>query len=204
MTPTTVDCYFDYVSPFSYLLHEQLYRLPPDTTVNYIPVLFAGLLKHWGNLGPVEIERKKTFTYRHATWLAKELNVPFRVPDTHPFIPLPFLRVTIAMSNDPALISSIYRAIWTADNNPATEEGRKSIWKYVGIENADAIASDPQIKQKLIDNTQQATQAGIFGVPTMTVGQELFWGLDSIDLLIDYLRNAALFDSEEMKRLDRI
>ena len=128
MTPTTVDCYFDYVSPFSYLLHEQLYRLPPDTTVNYIPVLFAGLLKHWGNLGPVEIERKKTFTYRHATWLAKELNVPFRVPDTHPFIPLPFLRVTIAKNNDPALISAIYRAIWTTNNNPTTEEGRKDIW----------------------------------------------------------------------------
>ena len=108
------------------------------------------------------------------------------------------------MNNDPGLISAIYRAIWTTENNPATEEGRKGIWKYVGIENADAIASDPQVKQKLIDNTQQAIQAGIFGVPTMTVGQELFWGLDSIDLLIDYLRNTALFDSEEMKRLDRI
>ena len=152
----------------------------------------------------LKLSAKRHSLNRHATWLAKELNVPFRVPDTHPFIPLPFLRVTIAKNNDPALISAIYRAIWTTNNNPTTEEGRKDIWKYAGIENADAIASDPQVKQKLIDNTQQATQAGIFGVPTMTVDQELFWGLDSIDLLIDYLRNAALFDSEEMKRLDRI
>ena len=201
---TQVDCYFDYISPFSYLMHEQLHRLPEDTNVNFIPVLFAGLLKHWGNLGPVEIERKKLFTYQHTTWLAEKLNIPFRMPDVHPFLSLPYLRLTVARNNDPNLITKIYHAIWTTELNPATDQGRNQIWEEIGVENPDAMINDPQIKTKLIENTQQAVDAGVFGVPTMIADGRLFWGLDSLDMLIDYLENPSVFDAQSMRRLERI
>lgn len=201
---TTVDHYFDYVSPFSYLLHEQLHRLPAEIKVNHIPVLFAGLLKHWGSLGPVEIERKRLFTYRHCTWLADKLGVQFRVPDTHPFNPLPYLRLTIAKENDPRMIASLFKVIWTCGHDPATESGRKSIWKEIGIEEADSFTSAVQVKQKLISNVNNAVERGVFGVPTLIVDGELFWGLDSLDVLLDYFDNPGLFDRSEMKRLTDI
>lgn len=172
--------------------------------VNHIPVLFAGLLKHWGSLGPVEIERKRLFTYRHCTWLADKLETQFRVPDTPPFNPLPYLRLTIAKNNDPQLIAGLFKAIWTCGHDPATERGRNSIWKEIGIEGADSFTSASQVKQTLISNVNDAVEVGVFGVPTLIVDGELFWGLDSLDVLLDYFENPDLFHRTEMKRLTDI
>lgn len=199
-----LDYYFDFVSPFSYLLHEQLYRLPDDVELNHVPVLFAGLLKHWGSLGPVEIDRKKIFTYRHSTWIADKLKVPFRTPDTHPFNPLPYLRLSIAMDNDPELVTRIFRAIWTTDNDPATDAGRHAIWEALEIPHADNLATTPEIKAALISNTQHAIDQGVFGVPTISANGELFWGLDSLDFLLDFLKRPDLFEHEPMSRLHYI
>ncbi len=201
---TKLDYYYDFISPFSYLLHEQLHRLPKSVELNYIPVLFAGLLKYWGNLGPVEIDQKKIFTYRHTTWLANKLELPFRIPDTHPFNPLPYLRLSIAKDNDPELVTSIFRAIWTSGDNPATDAGRQAIWCSIGIPDADGLINDAEVKSALITNTQMATEQGVFGVPSISINGEMFWGLDSFEILLDYLENPDLFDSASMARLKKI
>lgn len=201
---TKLDYYYDFISPFSYLLHEQLHRLPKTVELNYIPVLFAGLLKHWGNLGPVEIDQKKIFTYRHTTWLANKLQLPFRIPDTHPFNPLPYLRLSIAKNNDPELVTSIFRAIWTSEDNPATDTGRQAIWRFIGIPDADSLINDAEVKSVLISNTQMAAEQGVFGVPSISVNGEMFWGLDSFEILLDYLENPHLFESASMARLKQI
>ncbi len=201
---TKLDYYYDFVSPFSYLLHEQLHRLPKTVELIYIPVLFAGLLKHWGNLGPVEIDQKKIFTYRHTTWLANKLELPFRIPDTHPFNPLPYLRLSIAKDNDPELVTSIFRAIWTSEDNPATDTGRQAIWRSIGIPDADDLINNAEVKSALISNTQMATEQGVFGVPSICVNGEMFWGLDSFEILLDYLKNPDLLDSASMARLKQI
>ncbi|MDH3690559.1 MAG: DsbA family protein, partial [Gammaproteobacteria bacterium] len=56
---TEVEWYFDFVSPFSYLVSESLHRFPKSVVFNYRPVLFAGLLNHWGHKGPAEIPEKR-------------------------------------------------------------------------------------------------------------------------------------------------
>ncbi len=201
---TQLNYYYDFISPFSYLLHEQLHRLPDHFELAYTPVLFAGLLKHWGTLGPVEIERKKLLTYRHTSWLADKMNLPFRVPDTHPFNPLPYLRFSIAMNNDPQLVTSLFRAIWCTDNDPATDKGRQAIWDAIGYPHADTQINAPEVKQTLIENTRRATELGVFGVPTIIADDELFWGLDAFEMLIDYLKCPQLFKSESMARLNDI
>ncbi len=196
--------YYDFISPFSYLVHEQLHRLPKGVELNYIPVLFAGLLRHWGNLGPVEIDQKKIFTYRYTTWLARKLELPFRIPDTHPFNPLPYLRLSIAMNNDPALVTSLFRTIWTTEHNPATDIGRQSIWNSIGMPHADSLINSPEVKSSLISNTQIAIDQGVFGVPTLIAGGELFWGLDAFDFLLEYLDDPALLKTESMVCLNQI
>src|SRR5678816_2446743 len=90
--------YFDFVSPFAYICLHRLKELPQDVRVQYRPVLFAGLLGHWGQKGPAEIAPKRAWTFRHIAWLSHTLNVPAETPATHPFNPLPLLRLSLACS----------------------------------------------------------------------------------------------------------
>src|SRR6185436_13039783 len=90
----SVDWYFDFVSPFSYI---SLYRLKEleqvGASVRYRPILFAGLLKHWGQKGPAEIEPKRAWTFRQVHWLAHRHGIAIDTPAQHPFNPLALLRL---------------------------------------------------------------------------------------------------------------
>jgi 2-hydroxychromene-2-carboxylate isomerase len=95
-----VSWFFDVVSPYAYLAFKRLSLLPATTSVEYVPVLFAGLLSHFGQLGPAEIASKRRFTYRFALWRARQLGIPMRWPDAHPFNPLTAQRLIIAAGSD--------------------------------------------------------------------------------------------------------
>ena len=69
--------YFDFISPFAYLQHCLFDRLPQGLEIEYKPVLLAGLLNHWNNVGPAEIAPKRTFTYKHCYWLAKKMGIEY-------------------------------------------------------------------------------------------------------------------------------
>ena len=100
--PVSVDWYFDFVSPYSYIALHRLEELPAP--VAYKPVLFAGLLNHWGQKGPAEIPAKRRWTYRWCIWWAKSLGIPFRFPAAHPFNPLPHLRLALACGSRPEAV----------------------------------------------------------------------------------------------------
>src|SRR5204862_8070568 len=98
MAPS-VDWYFDFVSPYSYIC---LHRLPAlGTPVTHKPVLFAGLLEHWGQKGPAEIAPKRRWTYRWCAWWAQERDIAFRFPAAHPFNPLQHLSLALACGSRP-------------------------------------------------------------------------------------------------------
>src|SRR4249920_1307298 len=82
-----VDWYFDFISPYAWLQAETLDRLPSDAVLACKPVLFAGLLEHWGQLGPAEIPPKRTFTYQYIVWRAHKLGLRACPPSHHPFNP---------------------------------------------------------------------------------------------------------------------
>ena len=87
---------FDFISPYSYLSFQQLPALPAGTQLELVPVLFAGLLNHFGQLGPAEVAPKRRFTYRFVLWRARRMGLPLKVPPAHPFNPLSALRLAIA------------------------------------------------------------------------------------------------------------
>ena len=76
----------------------------------------------------------------------------------------------------------------------------------VNIPESEALdkISSPEIKQKLKLNGEKALEQGIFGVPTLVVDGNLFWGFDSTDMAIEYLSDPQLFGSSEMKRLETL
>lgn len=80
----SVTWYFDFVSPFAYIGLHRLKELPPGLSIEYRPVLFAGLLNHWGQKGPAELQPKRRYTYRWSHWWARSLGIPLRYPAGSP------------------------------------------------------------------------------------------------------------------------
>ena len=88
---TEAKWYFDFISPFAYLQLARFSTLPGNLEITAVPVVFGGLLTHWGQLGPAEIPPKRRFVYRFFQWNADRLGVPFAMPPRHPYNPLPSL-----------------------------------------------------------------------------------------------------------------
>jgi len=193
----TVIWYFDFISPFAYICLHRLKELPPDIAIEFRPVLFAGILNHWGQKGPAELPTKRRYTYRWSHWWANSLGVPLRYPAAHPFNPLHHLRLAIACGSKPEAIMAIFDEVWTtgADASDAA--------RFAGLSRKLGIADISQeAKDLLRKNTDEAVQRGVFGVPTFEVDGELFWGADSIEFLKDFLRNPSVVKNPEMQRLD--
>jgi len=199
---TEIEWYFDFISPYAYLQLFHMDRLPEDVTVRFRPVLFAGMLNHWGHKGPAEIPGKRVYTFRQAQWLAQREGIPYRMPPHHPFNPLRALRLVIALGNAKDPIEKIFHAIWSDGLLPDNPEGWRGIANAVGCDDADALIGAKTVKDELRENGERAVAQGVFGVPTFCANGELFWGQDSTPFLLDYLDNPALFDDPEIKRID--
>ena len=192
--------YFDFVSPFACICLHRLKELPPQVAIEYRPVLFAGLLNHWGQKGPAELPSKRRYTYRWSHWWASSLGIPFRYPAAHPFNPLHHLRLAIACGAKPEAVRRIFDAIWITGED-AADPGRFShLLMELGI-SREALEKS-EIKNILRKNTEAAVQRGVFGVPTFEVDGELFWGADSIEFLKDFLEDPSVVRNQEMQRLD--
>jgi 2-hydroxychromene-2-carboxylate isomerase len=198
------DWYFDFISPYSYLQLMDFKRLPDSLEIRYRPVLLAGLLKHWGQVGPAEIPAKRRQTYRQCQWRAERAGVPFKFPSIHPFNPLRALRLSIALGTEPAVIGAIFEFIFAEGRDIQVDDDWKELAARLDVEDPDALVSQPEVKNILRENTEAAIARGVFGVPTFAVRDELFWGSDSTGLLLEYLADPKLFASGEMARLDNM
>ena len=194
----SVDFYFDFVSPYSYIALHRLKELPVQ--VSYQPVLFAGLLNQWGQKGPAEIPAKRRWTYRWCTWWAKDLGIPFRFPAEHPFNPLSYLRLALACGSRPDAVKRIFESIWMHGENVADPRRFEALCRELRVEPAQL----QQVKDELRKNTDEAAARGVFGVPSFVVDGEVFWGADSIDFLKAYVDDRAVIDNDEIRRVDTL
>lgn len=190
---------FDPISPYAYLAFE---RLPQaleghSVMVHYRPVLLAGLLGHWGQKGPAEVEPKRAWTYRQVAWLAHSHGIPLRMPSVHPFNPLPLLRLALACSPAGGLpnrrvVEAIFRHVWQGGGDPVGATRLAAL----AIELAplrDPASAD--VKNELRAHTDAAIAQDLFGVPTLQCDGRSFWGLDALPMLAAALRGDAWFDS---------
>lgn len=200
--PASVDWYFDFVSPYSYICLHRLKELRDEVSVevSYKPVLFAGLLNHFGQKGPAEVPGKRRWTYRWCTWWAKELGIPFRFPAAHPFNPLHHLRLALACGSTPEAVKRIFESIWMTGENANDPQRFSDLCRELGA----AQEELSKVKDQLRKNTDEAAAKGVFGVPTFLVDGEAFWGADSIDFLKAFLRDPSTLRNDEMRRLDAL
>lgn len=195
---------FDVISPFSYLSLKQLDRLPQDAKIEFMPVLFAGLLNHHGQTGPAEIASKRRFTYRFALWRARKMGIEMRLPPAHPFNPLMALRLIIAAGANRRAVETVFDAVFRNGLDVTNPEVIADLARQLDIPDAQAALENPAVKKTLRDNTDWAIAHGVFGVPTFVIGTELFWGHDSLEMVLDYLREPEAFRSAEMQKVEQL
>jgi 2-hydroxychromene-2-carboxylate isomerase len=198
----TVRWYFDFVSPYSYIAFKRLHELPRDVAVELRPVLFAGLLNHFGQKGPAEIPVKRRWTYRWCTWWAKSLGIPFRFPASHPFNPLHHLRLAIAAGVTPKAVGRIFEAVWTTGAEAADPAAFRALALELGVDEGRLAAQD--VKDTLKRNTDEAAARGVFGVPTYEADGELFWGADAVGFVNAFLADPAALRNDEIRRADAL
>jgi len=200
--PPPLVWYFDVISPFAALAVPEMEVLCAEQEVTFRPVLFAGLLKAFGHLGPAEIPAKRTQTYRIVQWIADERGIPFRAPPAHPFNPLALLRLLCARELSVADAAAAFALVWGEGRDPQSPETAAALASALGV-SPDA-GNDPAVKDRLRANTEAAVAAGVYGVPTLAIGHELFWGLDAMPMARAYLADPSLFASGEMARVSNL
>lgn len=191
--------YFDFVSPYAYLGWRGLSRLPAGTVQRFRPVLFAALLNHWGQKGPAEVAPKRLWTHRSCVWWARRHGVPFRMPAAHPFNSLSYLRLAVAAGCAADAIDAIFTALWTTGADPRDPAILAGLTDALGIR--PERLEDERCKSSLREMTGEAIRQGVFGVPTLLIDGEIFFGGDSLDFAADFLADPRLFEDPEMQRV---
>ena len=195
--------YFDIISPFAYLQLQRMHEIQALTEVLPVPIALGAVLAHCGQLGPAEIPKKREFAYRFIDFQARALGFPIRFPPTHPFNPLPALRLLCAVAPERrwAATHAVFNHIWRDGLAGDSAEALSALALDFGINDVAATISDSAVKLALKENTDTAIAAGAFGVPTLNIDGELFWGFDATDYAIAYLRDPNLLKSSEALRL---
>jgi len=199
-------CHLDFISPYAYLAFEHLPQALEGLSysVAYRPVLLGALLRHHGQLGPAEIPAKRSWTYRHVLWLGHAHGIPIRMPATHPYNPLPHLRLALATSADGDInrhvAETLFREVWRSGGEPGDPARLAAL----------AAALRPQrdaggeaVKAQLKANTDAAIARGVFGVPAFEVDDRLFWGFDGLAMLRAYLHGEPWFDGPDWDAADQ-
>lgn len=191
-----ITLFLDFISPYAYLAFKAL----PDAleglsyAVRYQPVFLGGLLKHSKVLGPAEVPGKREWVYRQAQWLAHAQGVQLEMPAAHPFNPLGLLRLAVA--SDPHglpnryVCETLFRHVWEGGQDAADAQRLQALTVEL------TPARDPNsdaVRDQLKSHTEDAIAQGVFGVPSYSVDGKVFWGLDALPMLQDYLHGGAWF-----------
>lgn len=186
----TVKFHFDFLSPYAYFAALDLPELCEryDAELSYHPVLFAGLLNHWGQLGPAEIPPKAMHTFRTIVRYARNRRIPLKPPRFHPFRPLTALRLCVpevAGDRQGEIVAAIFKAGWGEGIDLGSVDALAECLDRAGFDGSALVkrTGDDDVKSRLIRETEDAIAHGVFGVPTYLVGDELIWGHDLIEQL---------------------
>jgi len=195
----TVEFYFDLGSPATYLAYTQLPKICADTgsQLIYIPMLLGGVFKATGNASPAMIPAKGRYMFQDLDRYAKRYGVPLKFNPHFPINTLMLMRaVTGIQLRQPerfqAFIDCLFKALWV-DGRPLDEpETVAAVLSEQGFDPNEVLAltNDETVKVALKDNTETAIKRGVFGAPSMFIGNQLFFGQDRLDFVEEALRQA--------------
>lgn len=192
----TVEFFFDLGSPATYLASTQLPRIcqQTDSQLIYVPMLLGGVFKATGNASPVTIAAKGRYMFQDLARYAKRYGVPLKFNPHFPINTLTLMRAVTGMQlRHPerleVFIDCMFRALWVEGRNMDDPQTVAAVLTEHGFDPAETLAltADEQVKTALKDNTERAVQRGVFGAPSMFVGDQLFFGQDRLDFVVEAL-----------------
>lgn len=193
----TVEFYFDLGSPATYLAYTQLPKICAETgsELIYIPMLLGGVFKATGNASPAMIPDKGRYMFQDLDRYAKRYGVPLKFNPHFPINTLMLMRaVTGVQLRQPArfqaFIDCLFTALWVEGRAMDEPETIAAVLSEHGFDPQEVLAltQDESVKASLKDNTETAVKRGVFGAPSMFVGNQLFFGQDRLDFVEEALR----------------
>ena len=201
-----IDFFFDFLSPFSYFAWKNHRKILGDNLeINYRPLLMGKLFSHWEIKGPGEIAPKRYAMLKSCFRYAAKHNIPFNPPEQHPFNPLYSLRLATkecSKEEQFKVIDTLWDMIWAQGkegDNPdeiETALNKSGLDSNLLMENAFSRDAKLAVKQ----NTKDALEVGLFGVPSFVVKEEFFWGNDALKDLKTFIESGDSFDLELFKK----
>lgn len=192
-----ITLYYDFLSPYSYLAHHQLVTTLRDqySTIQYRPIATLEVMKRVNN-SPTTLESRAKGQYAQKDvirWAIKygapiALNPHLRSTD-----PTPLYLGALAAEQQNQMetyTTAIFAAVWANAVNLSDADEMQRVLTEAGIENPEQLlanAQQPDIKQQLETNNDLAVEFGVFGVPSIMVGDELFFGNDRLDFVVEEL-----------------
>ena len=203
MTPQ-VDFLFDFGSPNAYYAHKVIPQIEKRTGVKftYVPILLGGIFKLTGNQAPAiafgNIKNKMPYEMLESQRFVKKHNLTqFRFNPNFPVNTLALMRMAVAaqgMGILPRYVDAVFHHMWEERRKMDDPAVIKAALAESGLD-ADALmaaAQTPDVKQGLMNNTEQAVARGAFGSPTFLVGNEIFFGKNTLpDVEEEILRAKA-------------
>ena len=208
--------YFDFISPYSYFAWRKLPALAKkyNREIEARPIVFGKILDKWGQLGPAEIPPKNSWLNQYCLRYAAIHGFEFNPPKTHPFNPLAVLRMSlkeVSGVDQLKVIDTIFKSGWSRGADLGDISTLISLLAEQSIDGEilSQKISETEIKNLLINETNKAIRKGVFGVPTIIIDDNLFWGndqMDHIELLLDGkdpLDRERLNDQQRPRAIDR-
>ena len=192
----TVDFYFDFGSPAAYLAWTQLPKLCADAgaTLVWQPMLLGGVFQSTGNRAPISVPLKGSYLFVDMARFAKRYGVPLVMNPHFPINTLHLMRAAVGLQRRAdarfeAYCAAMFRAIWVDAINLGDPAVLAATLTGAGFDPAAllALSAEPEVKEALKARTDAAVQRGIFGAPTMFVGDQMFWGQDRLDFVREAL-----------------
>ncbi len=199
--------YLDFISPYAYLAFHELPQalMGLSYTVTYRPVFLGALLKHNAMLGPAEVPPKRDWVYRQVQWLAQKNGLALEMPAQHPFNPLGLLRLAVAMQAqghpNRYVCETLFRYVWEGGADANDPQRLAALTDQLAPARS---AQDASVKAQLKDDTDAAIAQGVFGVPAIEVDGKVFWGLDSLPMLRNYLDGDVWFSDAQWSGVSAI
>ena len=195
----TLEFFFDFGSPASYLAHTQLPRLAAETGATLVlrPMLLGGVFKATGNSAPITVPAKGRWLMGDLQRWAQRYGVVFKMNPAFPINTLTLMRMAAGLQQRQperlaAFCDAVFQALWAAEQNLGDPAVLGPVLTAAGFDASAllALAAEPDVKAALAATTQEAVDRGAFGAPTCFVGEAVFFGQDRLDFVREALTAA--------------
>ena len=196
----SVEFYFDLGSPYSYLAYYRLLQMAEQQEIQivYKPILLGGVFKATGNRSPIEIPVKGAYSILDMQRWAEYYHIPMQMNPHFPMNTLTLMRILtgvqlLHLEKFEQVLKLLFDAMFGTPQNLNELTVLAEVLKPSGfsVEDIMSMVQSDVVKQKLITETEQAIQRGIFGAPTFFVGDEMYWGQDRLHFVEQALNKAS-------------